>query len=246
MFGARAVHEGGGDRRMVIMVVFLIVSAVAAAASESNLRSAQPVPSETMINLRKFSSPPQHTHLGQVSGLPPPMHLKVSGAPPPSWPPSKPARPGRHVDDEGTAVSITVVCVLLLGGVLLRQYMEERRLPALTETGACMLLGALFNGAFWAFSRLIHGESDSRLSISMSDDMHDIIYYGLLPPIIFEAGFTMRKRSFFANFGTILLYAVVGTLFSIIVTGGFTYALAVGGVVSQNFSFSEVRARDGA
>jgi len=150
------------------------------------------------------------------------------------------------VDDEGTAVSITVVCVLLLGGVLLRQYMEERRLPALTETGACMLLGALFNGAFWAFSRLIHGESDSRLSISMSDDMHDIIYYGLLPPIIFEAGFTMRKRSFFANFGTILLYAVVGTLFSIIVTGGITYALAVGGVVSQSFSFSEVRARDGA
>ena len=160
--------------------------------------------------------------------------------PPPPSPPRKPSKPGSGDDEQGTALSITFVCVLLLGGVLLRQFMEKRKLPAITETGACMLLGALVNGAFWSFARLVRGRADSRLSISMSDDMHDIIYFGLLPPIIFEAGFTMRKRSFFANFSTILLYAVVGTLLSIIVTGFITYALAVGGIVTQSFTFSEV------
>lgn len=76
------------------------------------------------------------------------------------------------------------------------------------------------------------------MSISMSNHMHDIIYFGLLPPIIFEAGFVMRKRSFFANFGTILLYSVVGTLLSVLCTGGLTYALSVSGAI-QGLTFSE-------
>ena len=110
---------------------------------------------------------------------------------------------------------------LLLGGLLLRHYMEQREWTRVTETGACMFLGAAFNVAFWTFSRLKSGGSENwRFSISMSENMHDVIYFGLLPPIIFEAGFVMRKRSFFANFGTILLYAVVGTLISILCTGG--------------------------
>ena len=29
--------------------------------------------------------------------------------------------------------------------------------------------------------------------------LHDLIYYALLPPIIYEAGFSMRKRGFFDN-----------------------------------------------
>ena len=34
----------------------------------------------------------------------------------------------------------------------------------------------------------------------------------LLPPIIFEAGYTLRRKNFFRNLGTITAYAVVGTL----------------------------------
>lgn len=45
-------------------------------------------------------------------------------------------------------------------------------------------------------------------------------HFRLLPPIILEAGFSMKKRGFFANFSTILLLAVVGTLIATFVTGG--------------------------
>ncbi|EOD30611.1 hypothetical protein EMIHUDRAFT_468332 [Emiliania huxleyi CCMP1516] len=154
--------------------------------------------------------------------------------------PHPPLPPTFEPSDSGTALSVSVICALLLAGLLLRHYMEQREWTRVTETGACMFLGAAFNVAFWTFSRLKSGGSENwRFSISMSENMHDVIYFGLLPPIIFEAGFVMRKRSFFANFGTILLYAVVGTLISILCTGGLTYALSLHGFVTQDFSFSE-------
>ena len=37
----------------------------------------------------------------------------------------------------------------------------------------------------------------------------------LLPPIIFEAGFNMNKKPFFANFGTVIAYSFLGTFIAI-------------------------------
>ena len=41
----------------------------------------------------------------------------------------------------------------------------------------------------------------------------------ILPPIVLEAGYFMPKDAFFNNIGTILTYAVVGTLFNAFATG---------------------------
>ena len=39
----------------------------------------------------------------------------------------------------------------------------------------------------------------------------EFFLYLLLPPIIFEAGLSLSRHHFFANFATIMLFAVVGT-----------------------------------
>ena len=55
----------------------------------------------------------------------------------------------------------------------------------------------------------------------------------MLPPIIFEAGFSLSKRTFFRNFGSILLFAVLGTLATTFVIGQSIYAAGGAGLFGE-------------
>lgn len=51
----------------------------------------------------------------------------------------------------------------------------------------------------------------------------------MLPPIILDAGYFMPNRLFFDHLGTILLMAVVGTIFNALTIGGSLYACGLTG-----------------
>ena len=46
-----------------------------------------------------------------------------------------------------------------------------------------------------------------------------VFFLFMLPPIILDAGYFMPNRLFFDHLGTILLMAVVGTIFNVITIG---------------------------
>ncbi|XP_076453860.1 sodium/hydrogen exchanger 9-like [Babylonia areolata] len=68
------------------------------------------------------------------------------------------------------------------------------------------------------------GESEPPLEKTVTFDP-EIFFNVMLPVIIFEAGYSMKRRHFFRNLGAILMYAVIGTTVSCLVVGGILYGL---------------------
>ena len=63
-------------------------------------------------------------------------------------------------------------------------------------------------------------------------DFDTIFFLYLVPPILFESGYSLNQRDFFRNFMAIVLLAVVGTVISSIVAGMGLFYLASAGAFS--------------
>ena len=59
----------------------------------------------------------------------------------------------------------------------------------------------------------------SKLSNTIKSSFEPLFMIILLPPILFESALNMKKKPFFKNIGSIILFAFAGTLIAIFVTG---------------------------
>ncbi|TDH67628.1 hypothetical protein CCR75_005325 [Bremia lactucae] len=84
--------------------------------------------------------------------------------------------------------------------------------PPLLSTSSWAIFCGLLSGALLAL------DSEQRVQRTGLDPQ--ILFLGLLPPIILEAGFNTQRKGFFNNFISILLLAIVGTVVATFATGG--------------------------
>ncbi|XP_073010099.1 sodium/hydrogen exchanger 4 [Typha latifolia] len=115
--------------------------------------------------------------------------------------------PGGVFSDEighATVVSISVFIAVLCLCIVVGHLLEENRW--VNESITALLIGCIV-GTIILFS------SKGKNSHILRFD-EELFFIYLLPPIIFNAGFQVKKKRFFHNFLTIMMFGVVGAFIS--------------------------------
>ncbi|CAL0320999.1 unnamed protein product [Lupinus luteus] len=106
--------------------------------------------------------------------------------------------------DHASVVSMNLFVALLCACIVIGHLLEENRW--MNESITALLIGLCTGVIILLFS----GGTSSRLLVFSED----LFFIYLLPPIIFNAGFQVKKKQFFVNFMTIMLFGAIGTLIS--------------------------------
>jgi NhaP-type Na+/H+ or K+/H+ antiporter len=112
--------------------------------------------------------------------------------------------PSLSTSDHASVVALNLFVALLCACIVLGHLLEENRW--MNESITALLIGL---GTGVTILLISKGKSSHLLVFS-----EDLFFIYLLPPIIFNAGFQVKKKQFFRNFVTIMLFGAVGTIIS--------------------------------
>uniref|UniRef100_A0AAR2L3R2 Sodium/hydrogen exchanger n=1 Tax=Pygocentrus nattereri TaxID=42514 RepID=A0AAR2L3R2_PYGNA len=142
---------------------------------------------------------------------------KATTMAPPTPKPILPVQTGVKAQEEEQSSGMSIFFSLLVIGIciILVHLLIKFKLHFLPESVAVVSLGILMG----AFIKIIETQE---LANWKEEEMFrpNMFFLLLLPPIIFESGYSLHKGNFFQNIGSITLFAVIGTAISAFIVGG--------------------------
>ena len=124
----------------------------------------------------------------------------------------------------------TLLVVLILGLCVLSSYLiKQHKVYFIPESTAAIFVGVVVGG----FTRLFYPSQEELTFLSFQPEF---FFFLLLPPIIFEAAYSLERKSFFKNFCAISLYAFGGTIASSFIIGYSVYATGLLGLIDIDTS----------
>ncbi|RLN06382.1 hypothetical protein BBJ28_00009989 [Nothophytophthora sp. Chile5] len=120
-----------------------------------------------------------------------------------------------------------VLLLVMLFVLVMASFMLDRYSCMLISQSGFALVFGLGVGLF-----MIMGGKHAALHTHLNLD-NNLFFNVLLPPIIYEGGFSIKRQAFFRNFPAIMSTAVLGTVIATTITGGVLYFAGTAGMVTK-------------
>ncbi|KAI8148824.1 Sodium/hydrogen exchanger family-domain-containing protein [Fennellomyces sp. T-0311] len=114
--------------------------------------------------------------------------------------------------------ALLILTSLLIGALWTSYYLQLRKIRAVHETVISIMAGMIVG--------LVIKLTPGTIVQHMVQFKQGYFFNLLLPPIILNSGYELKRRNFFINFGTILTFALAGTFIAALATGALTFLYA--------------------
>ncbi|XP_022723288.1 sodium/hydrogen exchanger 5-like isoform X7 [Durio zibethinus] len=128
--------------------------------------------------------------------------------------PAELGSPGKEQQAAGVGILLQIMMLVL--SFVVGHVLRRHKFYYLPEASASLLIGLIVGG--------LANISDTETSIRTWFNFHEEFFFlFLLPPIIFQSGFSLSPKPFFSNFGAIVTFAILGTFIASVVAGVLVY-----------------------